>query len=264
MNYEPIPDDEQAKEWDDRKITSAGKYEGDLDIKEAEALTGGTGFNDAVEITQGSYADKIVPGEYRFYKIPVEWGQRPVIKATTGASVLIDADSIGFGLHDPLRTDVARGSLGFVDEAVESDQTSPTEYAWYGENRQGYYFVWFGMGSKGEHEITGVEQPYEFVVALDGEPADGGMDWKPTYEDGPEPSDEPIKFDGAKSSTESTAREESSSATESSEQQDQPGQQEQAAQEDTSKSSWAVLGGLGLLLLAVIGAVIFLVRRNRA
>lgn len=254
VNYEPIPDDEQAKEWEDRKITSAGKYEGDLAIRDAEALTGGTGFNDAVEITEGSYADKIVPGEYRFYKIPVEWGQRPVIKAKTDVSVVEDADSIGFGLHDPLRTDVADAKLNFFDEAKEAGPISPAEYAWHGENRQGYYFVWFGMGSKGEKKITGVEQPYEFAVKLDGEPADGGMDWKPTYEDGPEPSDEPIKFDSANND---------GIKKDDGDKEDGDGA-DSAADDDSSAPGWLwpVVLGAGLLLLVFLGILMFMLRRK--
>ena len=36
------------------------------------------------------------------------------------------------------------------------------------------------------YDITGVEQPFEFEVVMDGEPGNGGPDWTSTHEDGPE------------------------------------------------------------------------------
>ena len=250
--YEPLPDEEQGEEWSDRKLSFADDVEGDLPIENAESVTGGTGFNDAVEISEGSYSDRIVPGEYRFYKIPVKWGERPVIKAKTPKSEVKEADAIGFGFYDPLRSPADDGKLIFFDKDVEVGPIGPKEHAWYGERPQGYYFVWFGMGSKGEGEVTGVEQPYEFAVKLDGEPADGGMDWEPTYEDGQEPSDEPIKFDSAKNDD---------SKKDSENDDDGAG----AADEDESgRPSWllALVIGSGLLLLLLIGLLVVLLRRK--
>ena len=116
------------------------------------------------------------------------------------------------------------------------------------------------MGSKGEGKITGVEQPYEFAVMLDGEPVDGGPDWTPTYENGPEPSDEPIKFDGASSPGEERTVEETTENTEEAE----TTEAAEAAEEKSGGFSLPLLGGLGVLLLAVVGAVVFLLNRNRA
>ena len=251
--YEPLPDEEQAKEWKDRKINSPGEPEHVPEIENSEAITGGSGFNDAVEITEGSYSDKIVPGEFRFYKIPVEWGQRPVVKAKTPKSVVRDADSIGFGFHDPLRAEAGGGRLHFFDKAVEEGPISPSDYSWHGEGPQGFYYLWFGMGSKLlQSQITGVEQPYEFAVSLDGEPSDGGPDWRPSYEDGPEPSDEPIKFDSAENDD-----------TKKDSESDDDGAG--AADEDESgRPSWLLplVIGSGLLLLLLIGLLVFLLRRK--
>lgn len=36
-------------------------------------------FVDAAEIGEGTCSDALVPGEMRFYKFLVEWGQRPVV-----------------------------------------------------------------------------------------------------------------------------------------------------------------------------------------
>ena len=256
--YSPIPEAEQAKEWSDRSISS-GKYDGEVPLGTSQEITGGTSFNDAVEISEGTYADKIVPGEYRFYKIPVTWGQRPVMKMKVKGSVTNDADSVKMKIFDPTRLQSATRDFSFYDKEEESGPVSPAQFTMYGGDNphQGYYFLHVGMGAKSEDEATGVEQPYEFAVMLDGEPVDGGPDWTPTYENGPEPSDEPIKFDGASSSGEERTVEE---ATESTEEADAT----EAADEKSGGLSLPLLGGLGLLLLAVIGAVVFLLNRNRA
>ncbi|MGV0372981.1 vWA domain-containing protein [Corynebacterium pilbarense] len=253
--YEPIPEKEQAKEWSD-KVISSGKYDGEVPFGTAEEIAGGTSFNDAVEISEGTYSDKIVPGEYRFYKIPVTWGQRPVLKMKVKESVTNDADSVKIKIFDPTRLEVGTRDFSFYDEEEESGPVSPAQHTMYGGDNphQGYYFLHVGMGAKSEDEATGVEQPYEFVVMLDGEPVDGGPDWTPTYENGPEPSDEPIKFDGASGSDEEQTVEETTQAAESTE----------AAEDKSGGLSLPLLGGLGVLLLAVIGAVVFLLNRNRA
>ena len=253
--YSPIPDAEQAKEWSGRSISS-GKYDGEVPLGTSQEITGGTSFNDAVEISEGTYADKIVPGEYRFYKIPVTWGQRPVMKMKVSESVTNDADSMKIKIFDPTRIETATRDFSFYDKEEESGPVSPAQFTMYGGDNphQGYYFLHVGMGAKSEGEATGVEQPYEFAVMLDGEPVDGGPDWTPTYENGPEPSDEPIKFDGSSGSDEQRTVEETTQAAESTE----------AAEDKSGGLSLPLLGGLGVLLLAVIGAVVFLLNRNRA
>lgn len=37
---------------------------------------GGTGFNDAGALAKGVWNDRVRPGETRFYRVPVDWGQR--------------------------------------------------------------------------------------------------------------------------------------------------------------------------------------------
>ena len=258
--HEPIPEAGQAAKWESQKISSPGRFSGDVPIMNAQDITGGSGFNDAVEISEGSYADKIVPGEFRFYKIPVSWGQRPVIKLRTPESETSVHDGIGFGFHDPLRSKAGDGSVSMTGQkADESDPVAPSDVAWFAPKSptQGYFFAWVGMGSKGDGEITGVEQPYEFAVALDGELADGGPDWTPTYEDGPDPADAPIQFDSA-SESKPSANEPKETAKDGS------GEDEQAADESSS-SGWVLPAavGTGIFLLLLLGLVVFLVARSK-
>lgn len=259
--YEPIHDDEQKTEWSDGRITKAGDYLGELPIENPKPISGGTGFSDAVDITEGTYSDNIIPGEFRFYKIPVAYGQRPVMKVKTPASVAHNADSLGFGIYDPMRNEVLRHPLNFFQDAAESDPETFNQYVWHGTNTpyQGEYYVWLGMGWVHEgYDIAGVEQPFEFEVVMDGEPANGGPDWTPTHEDGPEPSDEPITFSAVDNTVETAASQDSQDSGEDD-------AEVNAAEDDEAGGFGLVPGLLGglLVLLLVAGAVVFFVARGR-
>ena len=112
-----------------------------------------------------------------------------------------------------------------------------------------------GWVSEG-YGIAGVDQPFEFEVLLDGEPANGGPDWTPTHENGPEPSDEPIKFDAA-----------DSAATTSASQEESDDDQEVNASSDEQDGGFGLvptlLGGLLVLLLIAAAVVFFIVRKQR-
>ena len=259
--YEPIPSDEQKTAWSDGKIIKAGDYLGEMPMKNPEPISGGTGFNDAVDITEGTYSDNIIPGEFRFYKIPVAYGQRPVVKVKTPESVAHNADSLGFGIYDPMRNELVRTPLNFFMDAAESDAETLSQYVWHDTNTpyQGEYYVWLGMGWVHEgYDIAGVEQPFEFEVAMDGEPGNGGPDWTPTHEDGPEPSDEPIKFEAVDDTAET-------SASQASEESDDSDTEVNAAEDDEAGGFGLVPGllvGLVVLLLVAV-AVVFVVARGR-
>ncbi|MCT2339698.1 VWA domain-containing protein [Corynebacterium sp. p3-SID1056] len=257
--YEPIPGKEQADDWEDRRVYSAGEFQGEMPIANSQPVSGGTGFNDAVEITEGSYSDRIVPGEFKFFKIPVAYGQRPVIRAKTPPSVARNADTIAMGIYDPLRVKAASQRMSFFDDPEESDPEAPNQYVWYGSDTpyQGDFYVWFGMDWATEgYDIAGVDQPFEFEVLLDGEPANGGPDWTPSHENGPEPSDEPITFDAA----------DSAATTSASEDESDDGQEVNAASDEQDGGFGLVptlLGGLLVLLLVAAAVVFFIVRKQR-
>ena len=257
--YEPVTSEEQESEWVDGRVTSAGEYLGEMPIKDPQPISGGTSFNNAVEITEGTYSDNIVPGEFRFFKIPVDYGQRPVMNVKTPASVAHNADSLGYGIYDPLRNEVGGFRLNFFQDGAESGPETLDQYVWHGTHTpyQGEYYVWFGMGWVSEgYDIAGVEQPFEFEVVMDGEPANGGPDWTPTHEDGPEPSDEPIKFDAADGSATTSASQEESDGDEG---------VNAANQEQDGGFGLvpALLGGVLVLLLIAAAVVFFIVRKQR-
>jgi Ca-activated chloride channel homolog len=47
-----------------------------LPTEDPEDVVGGTGFNDATELTTGVYRDRLLPAQTRYFKVPVGWGQQ--------------------------------------------------------------------------------------------------------------------------------------------------------------------------------------------
>ncbi|MEW1749281.1 hypothetical protein [Streptomyces angustmyceticus] len=104
---------------------------------------GGTGFNDAGSVGTGVWKDRITPGETRFYRVPVDWGQRlnlsaELPNAPSGASGVTGASRssgflarmLGLGVYNPARGAV--GDLRFVSytgkPAAAKEFTAPVEY----------------------------------------------------------------------------------------------------------------------------------------
>ncbi|MEU4255544.1 hypothetical protein AB0B42_01875 [Streptomyces fradiae] len=72
---------------------------------------GGTGFADAPGLTEGEWTDRIRPGESRFYRVPVDWGQQLFVSADLGSSA-----GTGF-VGSALPVSLYNPALGLVDSA---------------------------------------------------------------------------------------------------------------------------------------------------
>ncbi|MFD7610027.1 hypothetical protein [Streptomyces sp. NPDC059828] len=67
---------------------------------------GGTGFNDAMSIGQGEWRDDIKPGQTRYFRVPVDWGQQLFVAADLGSSTASTdyvSDALVVALHNPAR-----------------------------------------------------------------------------------------------------------------------------------------------------------------
>ncbi|MFI1394468.1 VWA domain-containing protein [Streptomyces sp. NPDC020681] len=53
-----------------------GDKDASLPTGDPRDVTGGTGFNDAKEVGQGVWRDKVLPSQTLWYKVPVGWGQQ--------------------------------------------------------------------------------------------------------------------------------------------------------------------------------------------
>ncbi|WP_336047531.1 hypothetical protein [Streptomyces sp. CA2R101] len=95
---------------------------------------GGTGFNDAGSVDSGVWKDRIRPGETRFYRVPVDWGQRlnlsaELPNAPSGSSGFL-ARMLGLGVYNPARGAV--DDLSFVaytgKPVAAKEFTAPVAY----------------------------------------------------------------------------------------------------------------------------------------
>ncbi|KQX77838.1 MULTISPECIES: hypothetical protein [Streptomyces] len=86
--------------------------------------TGGSSYYDATSLETGEWVDTIAPGRTRFYRVPVDWGQR--IFATAALSNNNASDEF---LGNALAVSLDNPALGHVDDATLSYAGKPTSVA---------------------------------------------------------------------------------------------------------------------------------------
>ncbi|WP_208878362.1 hypothetical protein [Streptomyces armeniacus] len=97
----------------------------DLPTGEARDIKGGTGFNDAAGMDAGVWKDRLRPGETRWYRVPVDWGQQLVMSAEFGTTQTTDdtayaGDGVRVDLYSPARGHI--GGEGAMYSADEPEQ----------------------------------------------------------------------------------------------------------------------------------------------
>lgn len=90
-----------------------------------KSVSGGRGFNDAPAVGQGAWKDELSPGESRFYKVPVEWGQQLFLDAEFANSVNAQPPLV----IDGLRMALFNTARGFVGSASANYQGTPAAMA---------------------------------------------------------------------------------------------------------------------------------------
>jgi Ca-activated chloride channel homolog len=86
-------------------------------------VTGGTGFNDAKEIGQGVWRDKVLPSQTLWYKVPVCWGQQLRYDVEFANEPTVDGSSSvwSYGatqVFTPGRAPVGGGTAEFSPQAI--------------------------------------------------------------------------------------------------------------------------------------------------
>ncbi|WP_156727790.1 hypothetical protein [Streptomyces apocyni] len=108
-------------------------------VGNARERAGGTSFHTAAELGNGVWKDRFRPGQTRFYRVPLNWGQRLSAEATLGSvpgggsgSV---ASALHMTLHSPARREVDEQGTSFRGDPVSAalDPLLPVAY----ENRYG-------------------------------------------------------------------------------------------------------------------------------
>ncbi|MFI0258773.1 hypothetical protein ACH4OW_07010 [Streptomyces sp. NPDC017056] len=107
---------------------------------------GGTGFNDAGAVGKGVWRDRIKPGETRFYRVPLDWGQQLSVSAELPQAALsgsgtksagrgvagsrLVASALGLGVYNPARGPVSDTRFVPYDgkPAAAKFLTAPVDY----------------------------------------------------------------------------------------------------------------------------------------
>ena len=231
VQFEPVLKKQEADKLDEGRYSSGDKAYKKATFGEAKPVSGGNNAAQAPEVKSGdTISDTIVPGEQKFYKIPVEWGQRPVVAARTGNSERDNADSMGVALLNPFEVSVADGTMHFYQDSGDLNLSTdrPVEYNNRSTNvggqsiaNAGYYYATVRMANyRPDEEVTGIDQPFQLAFLLDNKPTKG-PDWRPTDKNGPTPSDKPILAKGeseqesSRDSSDDASKESDSSDTDS-------------------------------------------------
>lgn len=253
----------------------------------ATSVTGGTSYSTATEIQPGTLKDSIVPGETRFYRIPVEWGQRPVAKMEFGPVSADNSPNATVEIASPLRHKAGSQMPTILSTGSATSKTNTDAYwAYYSNNPQGSssyretyqkdaayagdWYVMVTLNGGANNAQANVEEDYELTVLLDGEPVEG-PGWTMPVDNGPEPADTPIQPAGASDSTGSNTPEASGGASTSTDGDSSDSGESIAASDDTASGSAVGLGrpvlvaigaGIGLLVIGGITAAVLRARRR--
>ncbi|MGW7437230.1 hypothetical protein [Streptomyces sp. NPDC054849] len=226
---------------------------------EAVPRAGGTGFNDARALGAGVWRDEMRPGQTRFYRVPLDWGQQLGFGAELSAAKMTKTFGSASGgltvsLYNPYRGLISDKDTSYDGKqaGITLGKTPPVAY----ENRfaadravqpvaiAGWYYVAVTMGGKvAEFTEDATPVPLTLRMEVTGSPAEA-----PAYKGS-------LAAGGFGVGAEDrTAAEEGLTAPE-------------AAEAAGHRSVMRVVAGAGLgtgtLLLLVLGGWILLGRRGR-
>ena len=256
VQFEPLPGNE-AGTWPEGHGGSAPDP-APVAITDPRPVAGGNSFSGATEVTEGSFSDAIVPGEFRYYRVPVEWGQRPVVTMRTGPSVRDSPDTMYAAMYGPVRHGVASEYVSFYEDGAELTAASDRPVNFTNRDANvggarvaiaGEHYLAVSMNVQGSGP-NGVEQPFEFAIRMDGEPGEG-PDWEPVNEPGPTPSSSPIGTDAAPGGEANDDNDDDNPSVVAS------------AEEDSSLPGWALPAGIGVILLILAGLGLWFFSRGK-
>lgn len=265
VQFEPLPGNESGT-WAEGDSGSTPDP-APVDTAAPQPVVGGNSFNNAVEISEGAFSDAIVPGEFRYYRFPADWGQRPVVTVRTGPSVREAADTLYANVYGPVRQEIAGGYESFYELPGELTIAAdrPINY----RNRDvnvggqsvaiaGEHYIAVSMNVTGSGPL-GVEQPFEIGVRMDGQPGEGQA-WVPVNKPGQAPSSSPILGAGSASGGDGAGGEANSDQYDD----DNTASDLAASPEESGLPGWAIPAGAGVMLLLVAGAGLWFFSRGRS
>ncbi|MGW1770505.1 hypothetical protein [Streptomyces sp. NPDC002104] len=153
---------------------------------DAAARAGGTGFNDARALDSGVWSDELRPGQTRYYRVPLDWGQQLGLAAELSAATMTKdsgyaSPGLSVALYSPYRSliDSEDASYDGKQAGLMLPRTPPVAY----ENRfasdrklgavrvAGWYYVAVTMAGKaGEFTQDAVPVPLTLRTQIIGAP----------------------------------------------------------------------------------------------
>ncbi|MEU9063202.1 hypothetical protein AB0D13_31125 [Streptomyces sp. NPDC048430] len=158
-----------------------------------QKVSGGTGFNDAAAVDDGIWRDDLQPGDSRFYKVPVAWGQQLFLRAQLAngtADGSFSVNGLRLALYNTARGPVSDKSIAYRGAPVGVDLgTAPAAYAnrFEGESTaesamrfQGWYYVQVTLDPKVPSSVpmtlnVGLKGAAQPGPAYDGDPEAAGF-----------------------------------------------------------------------------------------
>ncbi|WP_251057015.1 hypothetical protein [Streptomyces sp. ISL-94] len=154
---------------------------------EAVGRTGGTGFNDARAVDAGVWRDELRPGQTRFYRVPLDWGQQLGLSAELAKAKMTKQFGAASGglvvsLYSPYRDPVMAEDTSYDGKqaGITLEKTPPVAY----ENRYasdpdvqpvgiaGWYYIAVTMGAKvAEFTEDATPVPLTLRMEVTGTPA---------------------------------------------------------------------------------------------
>lgn len=219
----------------------------------AKTAKGGTGFNDARAVGTGVWKDRLRPGETRYYRVPVDWGQRLYARmevpnpAVSGDDLTFLSNAYRMNLFNTARASLTSEEFqSYSGEGGKADRyTNPVRY----ENRfadgashtrfGGWYYIAVTVNAEMAQAFP-KGTPITLRVAVKGEPKG-----EPTYD-----GDAAAAGIGVSDEDREMA---------------DKGQTAAEASDSASMKTFGYIGiGAGAALLAVLAAWLLLARRRAA
>ncbi|MGW6686486.1 hypothetical protein [Streptomyces sp. NPDC054961] len=221
---------------------------------------GGSGFNDARALGTGVWSDELRPGQTRFYRVPLDWGQQLGLGAELSAAQRTKeygsaAAGLTVSLYSPYRALVASANSSYDGKqaGVALPRTAPVAY----ENRfsgvrevqpvrmAGWYYIAVTMGAK-VGEFTEDAVPVPLTLRMD---VIGTAGKAPAYAEGLAAGGFGVGSEDRTAAKEGTTAVEADAA---------------AANRSVMRTVAGAGFGAGTLLLLVLGGWILLAGRGRA
>lgn len=154
---------------------------------------GGTSFETAAAVKTGIWKDKVLPGETRFYKVPVDWGQQATVFADfANAQVTDESAYVGSGVrlaaYSPVREFIDGDSHSYEGAPTSlSRQLAPVSYANRAANDDDVarlrYAGWYYFAVTVHPEVaTAVKGPVPVTLRID---VKGAAQAAPAYDGDP-------------------------------------------------------------------------------